>query len=143
MTIYSPSDIWTNENLNDNIFNNLLESENNKGETQNKYVDQIIDKLKYFRIKSPNVYFEIDKNDLKPETIKQVEDFIQGCRTTEEKYIKLNGVVTEVIAQIAKQAEPMILSQRSNENMTWIKKSLNGDKGTSFIQMETDRWRRK
>ena len=120
------SDPRSIEYLSDNIFNNLLESESNNGKTQNKYVDQIIDKLKYFRIKSPNVYFEIDTNDLKTETIKQIEDFIQGCRTTEEKYIKLNGVVTEVIAQIAKQAKPLILSRGSSENTTWIEKSLAG-----------------
>jgi hypothetical protein len=103
-----------------------LESENNKDETQNKYVGRIIDKLKYFRLKSPNVYFEIDINDLKTETIKQIEIHIKDCKSAKEKYYKLNWIFTEVISRIAKQAEPLIISNVKFEDISWIKTSING-----------------
>lgn len=122
----TPSTSVTTGYLMDIIFVDLMNNEHNHDSKQNEYVAQFADKFRVFRLKSPSVFFEIDINDLSGETIKQVEDFIQGCRTTEEKYIKLNGVVTGVIAQIAKQAKPLILSRRSNENITWTEKSLAG-----------------
>ncbi|MER5174279.1 MAG: hypothetical protein ABJB76_04145, partial [Candidatus Nitrosocosmicus sp.] len=43
----------------------------------------------------------------------------------EEKYQKLDGVITEVIARITKQAEPIILSSITSEGILWTKTSLN------------------
>ena len=119
-------DIWLTEYLIDNIFNNLLESENNKDKTRSKYVGQIIDKLKYFRLKSPNAFFEIFIKNLESETIKQIEIHIKDCKSAKEKYYKLDGIFTEVISRIAKQAEPLIISNVKFEDVSWIKTSING-----------------
>ena len=125
MTISSPSDSWTRGSLVDSIFNNLSECEsNNSGETQNKYVAQIIDKLKYLRLKLPDVCFEIDKNDLKPETTKQIKIYTRDYETPDKRYGRLDGVITQVIARIAKKARPMILSDSDNKDIG-LETSLN------------------
>jgi hypothetical protein len=92
---------------------------------QNKYIDQLVDKFKFFRLRSPSVYFEIYKQDFKDETTLHIENYIQDCKTSQEIYLKLNGIFTEVIARISKQAEPRILSLRINEDIVWIRNSLN------------------
>ncbi len=120
----SNSDPWSIEYLTDNISNNLLESEGSNGETQNKYVGQLVDKFKYIRIKSPNVCFDIHETDLDNETIKQKDIHIQDCKTRGEKYIRLNPIITEVIARITEQAKPRILAGASNDNMG-LQRSLN------------------
>src|SRR5919112_5587454 len=101
----SVKDEWTSSRLEDKIFNNLLDNglDITKG---NKYINQIVDKFRFFRIKSHNVYFEIHKQDLDTKTIQLIETYIQDCKTPNEIYLKLNGILTEVIARIVKQAEP-------------------------------------
>ncbi len=84
---------------------------------KNKYIVQIIDKLKYFRIKSPNVCYDTNETDLDNETIKQKDIHLQDCKTEEEKYIKLNPIYAEVISRITEQAKPRILAGTSNDNM--------------------------
>jgi hypothetical protein len=96
--------------------------DNNK--KQNKYIDQLVDKVKFFRLRSPAVCFEIYENDLDDELIKQKEIYIQGCKNEGEKYIKLNGIFTEVIARIDEQAKPRILAESSGENIG-LERSLN------------------
>ena len=117
--------IWTSGYLVDNIFNNLLENGYCIITKQNKYIDQIVNKFDFFRIGSPNVHIEIAKNDLDAETIKQIENCIQDCKTIEQKYRKLDGIFTEVIARITKLAEPTILSLKVNEDVVLLKRSLN------------------
>lgn len=118
-------DRWTDGYIFNNIFNNLMDNGCHGNKGQNKYIDQMVHKFRFFRIKSPSTYFEIDKNDLDAQTIKQIEDIIKGCKTPKEKYLKLNGVFVQSISRIAKQAEPIILSQMIYEDIVWVKASLN------------------
>ena len=122
---FDKKDIWEDGYLIDNIFNNLMDNGYYGNKSRNKYVDQLVYKFKFFTIKSPSTYLEIDRIDLDAQTIKQIEDCINGCKTPKEKYLKLDGTVVEVISHIAKQAEPIVLSQRIYEDPVWIKASLN------------------
>ncbi len=119
------NDDWPPAYLIDIIFNNLMDDGYNGNRGQNKYINQMVRKFNLFRIRSPSTYFEIDKNDLDAQIIKQIEDCVRGCRTPREKYLRLNGIFVQVISRIAKQAEPIILSQMVNEDIVWIKVSLN------------------
>ena len=83
-----------------------MENGYNEKTKSNKYVTQFIDKFKFLRIKSPSTFFEISIRDLNSESICQIDSFTKGCKTEQEKYFKLDGIFTEVIARIAKQAEP-------------------------------------
>jgi len=118
------TDSWSTEYLIDNIFNNLMENGYEKDEKINKYIIQLIDKFNFFRIKSPITIFEINIKDLYLETKYQINNYTEECKTKEKKYRKLDGIVTEVIARITKQATPMILSQRINEDIILFKSSL-------------------
>jgi hypothetical protein len=110
----------------DKIFNNLMENGYNYNIKQNKYIFQLVNKFQLFRLKSPNVYFEIHIRDLDSETIQLLEVYTRDCSTRHHKYLKLNWVFTEVITRIAKQAEPQIISIEMNENtIVWWKSSLN------------------
>jgi hypothetical protein len=119
-------DIWNCNYLIDKIFNDLIENGyDNHAKKQNTYIDQIADKFRFFRLKSYNTYFDIYIQDLDKETILQIESYTSSCKTSNEKYLKLNGIFAEVIARITKQAEPLILSQEFNGDVTWLKSSLN------------------
>jgi len=96
------------------------------GQKGDKYIKQFTDKFPYFRIKSPNVFFQILIKDLdKDTTIIQLERCIKYCETADEKRIRLDGIFTEVIARIAKQAQPTILYNVKYEDIEHVKKALN------------------
>lgn len=90
-----------------------------------KYLEQFVNKFRFFRIKSSGISFEISHKDLNSEALNHIKDYTKDCKTTGEKYNKLDGVFTEVIARISKQAEPIILSSGTSEDTLWIKTSLN------------------
>lgn len=106
------SNIWINDRLKDEISNDLMENDKKK----NKYIDQMVDKFKFFSLRSPDVCFEIDENDLADETIRQKNICIQDCKTKEERNNKLNPIFTEVIARITEQAKPRILAGSSSDD---------------------------
>ena len=81
----------------------------------NKYIIQSITKFRYFRIKSPVTYFDIHK-DFKDDTKKDIELYIKDCKSKEQAYQKLDGIITEVIALIYRQARPLILSTLEYED---------------------------
>jgi hypothetical protein len=116
----SPVEIWSCNYLIDNIFNDLMD-----GQKADVYIKQFIDKFKYFRIKSPNIFFLINLKDLdKDTTIFQLERFVEDCKTPDEKRRRLDGILTDVIARIAKQAQPMISSQIKYEDIEYVKTVL-------------------
>ena len=112
-------EIWSCNYLIDNISNDLMD-----GQKANTYIKQFIDKFPYFRIKSPKVIFVIYLKDLKHATIFQLEDYVKDCKTPDEKRIRLDGLFTEVIARIAKQAQPTILSNIEYEDIGHTKTAL-------------------
>ena len=116
---------WTPHYLVDKIFNDLMENGDNEITKQNKYLVQIKEKFLLFRLKSDKTFFEIYYQDLNNETKRLIENYIKDCKTPKEKYVKLNYIFTEVIASIVKQAEHLIISQKTEENITWIKRSIN------------------
>ena len=99
---------WSYYYLVDNIFNNLMSPDN-------KYIIQSITKFRYFRIKSPVTYFDIHK-DFKDDTKTEIELYIKDCKSKEQAYQKLDGIITEVIALIYRQARPLILSTLEYED---------------------------
>jgi hypothetical protein len=110
----------------DKVFDDLMEIENNSTNKFAKYILQIYTKLKFFTIKSPAAYFDISLRDLKPDTIKIIRDYLKDCKTAQEKYAKLDGPMTEVIARITMQAKPMILSSvQEKEIATLYATSIN------------------
>lgn len=122
--------LWTFERLIDSIFIDLMESKekdmyDNGNKRLNNYVLQIIQKIKFFLIKSPSVCFDINYKDLKEETIKQLEEYTKDCKTVQEKYRKLDGIIVEAIARITKEAEPLILSIYASEDDLFLRVSLN------------------
>src|SRR6188472_4092365 len=107
-------DTWSLAYLIDNIFNDLMDKStivDKKNVTKiNKYIYQTITKFDDFIRKSPVTLFDIFIGDLSEETKKQLNDYTKTCNTQRKRYLKLNGIMTEVIALIYKQAESLILS---------------------------------
>ncbi len=132
----SNTPIWTFECLVENMFVDLMDNGYAKNTKSNKYIHQVADKFDFFRIRSPITFFEIDKKDLSNETREQLEDYAKGCRTKEERYQKFDGLFTEVIALIAKQAEPKITSSRMGMDIVWVKKSVH-----EVREFVSSRWR--
>ena len=122
--ISTPDKVWTPGYLVDNIFVNLMENGYDEDTKSNEYVIQFVEKFPFLRIASSSTFFEIDTKDLDKDTIAQITDYAKDCKTREERYRRLNGVIVEAIARIAKQAEPLILSPIANEELIWIKTSL-------------------
>jgi hypothetical protein len=118
----NPDKDWTLEHLKEKIFVNLMGKpcDEETKSSSSKYVLQFIDKFKFFRRRSPSTFFEIDKKDLCNNTIKQINNYTKECKTKGEIYSKINGVIVEVIARIAKQAEPEILSSGSNDDVRFL-----------------------
>ncbi len=112
-------DTWSPNYLIDNIFNNLME--NNPSE----YINQLVTKFKYFIIRSPNVYFIIEKKDLSDSVIRHLELYIKDCKTRNEKYIRLDYLFTEVIAEIAREARPSLLAGWEDKFVELRKREVN------------------
>ena len=120
--------IWSTSYLIDNIFNDLMDTskEDKNGKKLNKYIHQALTKFQDFRIKSPKAIFLIRIKDLNKETtIIHLETYVKDCKTPDEKRIRLDGIFTEVIARIVKQAQPLILSNIKYEDIEYTKITLN------------------
>jgi hypothetical protein len=113
---------WSYSYLVDNIFNNLMSPDN-------KYIIQARTKLPYFRIKSPVTFFDI-YNDFKEDTKKDIELYVKDCKSHEQAYQKLDGIITEVIALIYRQARPLILSTLEHEDPVWVERTINEIRST-------------
>jgi hypothetical protein len=109
-------DIWSPSRIADAIFNDLMENGYDDISKSNKYIIQIIKKFRYIRIKLEEIHFEISFRDLNNEAIEYIVEYTKDCKTAEDKYARLDGIFTEVIARIIKQAEPAILSSYTDES---------------------------
>ena len=98
----------------------MLENGYDDQDPKNKYIEQMVDKFKFFRLKSPNVHFDIYETDLDDETINQKDIYLKDCKTLKEKDNKLNGLFTGVIARITEQAKPRILAETSGNDIGLI-----------------------
>ncbi len=107
------------------IFNDLMKNGYDSVIKQNKYIIQIVEKFWLFRVRSDRIFFEIYYRDLNNETILLIEDYTKDCKTPKEKYEKLNGIMTEVIACITKQSEHLIISKTIDIDKEWLKTSIN------------------
>ena len=115
-------DYWSYYYLVDNIFNNMMSPDN-------KYVIQAKTKFHYFRIKSPITFFDI-YNDFKVDTKQDLQLYVRDCNSQEQVYHKLDGIFTEVIALIYRQARPLILSTLEYEDPVWVGRSINEIRST-------------
>jgi len=130
--------IWSTTYLIDNIFNDLMDKTiiDDQGNKINKYIHQSITKFNDFRRKLSVTFFYVFAEDLANETRKQLNYYVKDCDSKLKKYRKLNGIITEVIALIYKQAESLILSNIKYEDITWIKKAIN-----EIRDLIKNRWR--
>jgi hypothetical protein len=136
-TTSTDTENWLPGHLADNIFVNLMEIGVDSETNSNKYIIQFADKFEYLRIRSPSTFFEIDTRDLDPETIILIDNYTKDCKTIEDRYSKLDEIIVEAVARIGKQAEPKILSSRTNgDNMALLKVALN-----EIREMVSFRWR--
>jgi hypothetical protein len=120
-------DTWSYEHLVDKIFNDLMDCQGAENDIKiNKYILQAVEKFRYIRIKSPDVKFSIYAKDFKEDTKKDIELYVKDCKSEEQASRKLDGPISEVIAQIYKEAQPFILSTIKYEDIVWVKKSING-----------------
>ena len=111
----------------DNIFNDLFSKtiEDKNRNKINKYIYQAVTKFDEFRRKSLVTFFDITIKDLSNETWQQLNEYIADCNSEDKIHRKLDGIITEVIALIYKQAESLILSSITYEDITWVKKAIN------------------
>lgn len=121
------NDIWSTAYLIDSIFNDLMDKfiEDKNGNKMNKYICHAIIKLQDFRINSPVTFFEIIIDDLSTVTRQQLNDYVKNRNSESKMHHKLNGIMTEVISLIYKQAESLILSSIEYEDSVWVKKTIN------------------
>ena len=54
-----------------------------------------------------------------------MNDYVKDCSSESKIYQKLDGIMTEVIALVFKQAESLILSCIEFEDVVWVKKIIN------------------
>jgi len=131
-------DIWLPSRIADAIFNDLMENgdEHDKENNDNRYISQIVEKFDYIRLKYTGTLYEIYYNNLSEETRFQIEGYLKGCTTPYEKYKKLNGIMPDVIARIAKQAEHKILANKMTEDPLFIKVNTN-----SMRELVSNKWK--
>ena len=98
--------------------------------SSNNYVIQAKTKFHYFRIKSPVTVFEISFKGFKEDTKKDIALYVKDCKSQEEVYLKLDGIITEVIALIYKEAQPLILSTVKYMDPVWVERSINEIRST-------------
>jgi len=122
--------------LADVIFVCLMENGYDEVSKSNRYIIQLINKFKYFRIKTKGKCFEISFKDLNSEAIELVAEYTKNGEDSHEKYAILDGVIVEVISRITKQAEPAILSPYSKHTRLWTKVALN-----EIREIASHRWK--
>jgi len=120
----SPTDDISPWHLADIIFVSLMENGFDEVSKSNRYIIQIIKKFKYFRTKADKTFFEISFKDLNSDALDRINGYTEDCKSVGEKYAKLDGVFAEVIAHIAQEAEPMIVSSTANESRLWNQTAL-------------------
>jgi hypothetical protein len=86
-------------------------------------------------IRSPDVYIIIEKEDLSDEVIKHLEFYVKNCKTRNEKYTQLDYVFTEVVAEIAREAKPLLLAGFEDKFIELRKKEVN-----SIRSLVSHRW---
>jgi len=119
------SNDFTDGYLIDKIFNDLMQSGYDNIAKQNTYLVQIAEKFWLLKLRSDKIFFEIHYQDLDKQTIQLLKEYTQDCKKPIEKYLKLNGIMTEVIAAIAKQSEHLIISRTIGTDLEWLKRSVN------------------
>ena len=90
-----------------------------------KYINQAVEKFRYFRIKSPVTRFEIFKNDFSDEIRKKLVQKVRNHVTKDEKYNKLDGIMVEVIARIYNETKPLILDNVEHEYHVSVMVAIN------------------
>ena len=113
---------WSYYYLVDNIFNNMMSPDN-------KYIIQAITKYHHFRRKSPVTFFDICK-DFEEDTKRDLELYVKDCDSTEQVYHKLDGIITEVIALVYREARPLILSTIKYGDPVWVERAINEIRST-------------
>ncbi len=101
----------------------------------NKYGSQIEDKFDDLVIHSPVTFIEISYKDLSSETIHHINEYIKDCTTKEERYLRLNGIMPDVIARIANQVKHRILAKRLKEDPVIINTTFN-----SIRELASNHW---
>jgi len=113
---------WSYSYLVDNIFNDMMSPDN-------KYIIQAKTKLTDFRRNSSVTFFDI-YNDFKEDTKKDLALYVRDCNSQEQVYRKLDGIFTEVIALIYREARPLILSTIKYEDPVWVERAINEIRST-------------
>ena len=127
----SLSDIWSYGYLLDKIFNDLMDCQGTEnGIKINKYILQARDKFNYIRLKSPEVKFCIYIKDFKEDTTKHLELYVSVCNSKEQVCHKLDGIITEVIALVYREARPLILSTIKYGDPVWVERAINEIRST-------------
>ena len=100
------------------LFNDLMSKTeiDENGNRNFKYLHQAISKFQYFRIQSNVAYFNIHCNDLSEDVKEYLLFLVKDYCDVESQKNKLNGIMTEVIALIFREAKPSILSKIENED---------------------------
>ncbi len=81
-------------------------------------------------------FIEISRKDLSPDTIYHLDEAIKHCKTSDEAYQTLNGIIPDVIARIAKQVEHRILAKTLGQDQVLLKTALN-----SIRELASNHWR--
>ena len=84
----------------------------------NKYGLQIDKKFERLRIGTTCI--EISRKDPSPDTIYHLDEAIKHCKTSDEAYQTLNGIIPDVIARIAKQVEHRILAKTVGQDQVLL-----------------------
>jgi hypothetical protein len=95
----------------------------------NKYIIQSVTKFHDFRRKSPVTFFDIYK-DFKEDTKRDLELYVSNCNSKEQVYHKLDGIITEVIALVYREAQPLILSTIKYGDPVWVERAINEIRST-------------
>jgi hypothetical protein len=114
------NEVWLPGRLTDAIFIDLMAS----NDKDDRYLSQIEDKFDWLRLKFTDTSYEIHYSDLKEETQKHLEDYVKDCKTTEEKYKKLNGIMPDVIARVSKQVEHRMVANKMSKDPVLLQVSF-------------------
>ena len=138
MTIASADNHWTSSRFVNEIYNNVMENgQYGIDAIHNEYLDQFENKFQLLVIGSPKVLFEIKYGHLKEETINHINYLIKDCKTANEKYQKLNSIIPDVIAGIAKQVEHRILGKAKSPDPNFLRIELNSVREIVSIPIST------